>query len=68
MIFLLQVCLCNGMCICIGWLCDIVCVGFPLVCLYAGIKLMLAGLGCGVLGYNISVVERVVDFFFSSLV
>ena len=48
MIFLLQVCLCNGMCICIGWLCDIVSVGFHFVCLYAGIKLMLAGLGCGV--------------------
>jgi hypothetical protein len=25
---------------------------------------MLAGLGCGVLGYNISVVEMVVDSFF----
>ena len=24
---------------------------------------MLAGLGCGVLGHNISVVEKVVDFF-----
>ena len=46
------------------WLCDLVCVGFHFVCLYAGIKLMLAGLGCGVLGYNISVVEKVVDFFF----
>ena len=34
------------------------------MCLYAGIKLILAGLGCGVLGYNISVVEKVVDSFF----
>ena len=53
-------------CMVVDWLCDLVCVWFHFVCLYAGIKLMLAGLGCGVLGYNVSVVEKVVDFFFFS--
>jgi len=53
MIFLLQVCMCNDMCIRIGcmyvdWLSYLVCVWFHLVCLNAGIKLMLTGLGCGV--------------------